>query len=58
MAHCRGKHQTRHTCNSIVYRCRQCGAVGCNQASQAECSNQTFLKGQCIKCASSEKEPA
>ena len=58
MAHCRGRHIHRHTCNSIVYRCIKCGTVGCDQRDKAECTNQNFQHGKCKKCDGMEKEPA
>jgi hypothetical protein len=58
MAHCRGRHKHRHTCNSVVYRRTKCGVVGCDQRDKAECTNQNFQHGKCCKCAGTEKEPA
>jgi len=57
MAHCRGHHKHRHTCNSIVYRCKKCGAVGCDQRDKGDCNNQNFQHGKCNKCDGMEKEP-
>ena len=58
MAHCRGTHRHRHTCNNLLYRCKKCHAVGCDQRDGAECTNQNFQQGKCNKCGETEKEPA
>jgi hypothetical protein len=58
MAHCRGKHKKRNTCNSLIYRCKRCGSLGCDQDKRAECTSQAFQQGTCVNCAGTEKEPA
>lgn len=58
MAACPGKKIKSGTmCNSTLYRCKKCGNVGCDQGSQATCSNQGFKTGKCLKCGiSGQKE--
>ena len=35
-------------CNSLVYRCEKCGAVGCRNN---DCSSQNFKPdGKCMEC--------
>jgi hypothetical protein len=35
-------------CNALVYRCEECGAVGCRNN---DCSSQNFKPdGRCMKC--------
>jgi hypothetical protein len=58
MAHCRGRHKDRYACNSVVYRCKKCNAVGCDQREAAECTSQNFQRGKCSKCGATDKEPA
>jgi hypothetical protein len=58
MAHCRGKHKHRNTCNRVIYRCNNCGATGCDQAEHPDCTSQSFQAGKCLKCGSKDIEPA
>jgi hypothetical protein len=58
MAHCRGKHKRRNTCNRVIYRCNACGATGCDQAEHPDCTSQSFHAGKCLKCGSTDIEPA
>ena len=57
MLHCQGQHKKRIVCNRVVYRCKACGAAGCDQNQQAECKGQNFLHGKCLKCGSMDNEP-
>lgn len=51
MAICPGRRKDNKKCNSVLYRCKKCGNVGCKQSRPGECSNQGFtLSGQCLKC--------
>ena len=39
-------------CNATLYRCTNCGAVGCTQNKPAICSNQRFdVSERCTQCA-------
>jgi hypothetical protein len=49
MASCPGK-RDNHTCSSILYRCKKCGNVGCDQGTMGKCTNQGFQSGKCLKC--------
>jgi len=42
-----------HTCGSVLYRCKSCGNVGCDQGTKGTCSNQAFTGGKCMKCGKS-----
>lgn len=38
-------------CRGSLYRCKQCGSIGCKQSRNDLCSNQGFsVVGQCLKC--------
>ena len=53
MASCLGKRGTPSgttKCGMMLYRCKKCGAVGCEQGTEGKCSNQTFKSGKCLKC--------
>jgi len=54
MASCRGKRKSTATCNSAVYRCKQCANIGCDQVQTDECTNQGFWCGTCVKCGTIE----
>ena len=38
------------TCGSLVYKCKKCGSVGCDQLSDGKCTNQNFTSGKCMSC--------
>ncbi len=41
-------------CRGTLYRCRQCGGVGCRQSREELCSNQAFdAVDRCLKCGAS-----
>lgn len=46
MATCPGKIGTQH-CGTFVYKCSNCGTVGCDKKG---CSNQKFDGGKCLAC--------
>jgi Sigma-54 factor, Activator interacting domain (AID) len=54
MASCPGKRKSAATCNSAVYRCKQCANIGCDQVHTDECTNQGFRCGTCLKCGTIE----
>ena len=54
MASCLGKRKSAATCNSVVYRCKQCANIGCDQVYTDQCSNQAFRCGTCVKCGTIE----
>jgi hypothetical protein len=58
MASCQGR-RDGHTCQDYVYRCTNCGAVGCSHNDRNRCTNQAFAQGGvCQKCGKSgTKEP-
>ena len=51
MALCTGERKVNHLqCNSTLYQC-ECGATGCKQKYDDDCSAQGFdVKGKCFKC--------
>lgn len=57
MAQCAGKEGSVR-CNRTLYRCKHCGNVGCDQASNASCPNQAFSSGRCVKYGKTGKTPA
>ena len=60
MALCRGKREKSvpKDCNSMVYRCRKCGNLGCDSTPYNPCTQQGFDRGQCLRCGSSAgKDP-
>lgn len=38
------------TCGSPVFRCKDCGHMGCNQGSENVCSKQGFRTARCKSC--------
>jgi len=57
MSGCPGKRVKGSYCPSALYRCKKCGAVGCDQPRPNECSNQKFVMAKCQSCgASNQKE--
>jgi hypothetical protein len=36
-----------------VYKCKNCGAVGCDSR---DCTNRNFYSGKCLKCGKSTGE--
>jgi hypothetical protein len=49
MALCPGTKRS-HKCSSVLYRCKKCGNVGCDQGQPGHCTNQGFRVGKCQKC--------
>jgi hypothetical protein len=51
MALCTGERKVNHLqCNGTLYQC-ECGATGCKQKYDDDCSAQGFdVKGKCLKC--------
>jgi len=48
MALCPAKKKNGQPCHQVVYRCTNCGAVGCDNR---DCGNQKFASGgQCMSC--------
>jgi hypothetical protein len=40
-------------CRGTLFKCKQCGTVGCRQSRADLCSNQVFsVTGKCNKCNS------
>lgn len=38
-------------CRGSLYKCKQCGGVGCKQSRHDLCSNQGFsVLGHCLRC--------
>lgn len=38
-------------CRGTLYKCKQCGSVGCKQSRDDLCSSQGFsVVGRCLKC--------
>jgi hypothetical protein len=58
MASCPGtKIKKNWPCLTVLYRCKRCNNVGCDQAQVGECSNQGFRLGKCLRCgAQSQKD--
>jgi hypothetical protein len=52
MPSCPGK-KDGHNCATIVYKCKACGNVGCEQSQQGKCTNQAFSGGRCLRCGKS-----
>ena len=51
MASCPGKRiKGNTTCAVPVYKCKNCGSVGCRQGNAGTCSNQCFAGDKCLKC--------
>ncbi len=44
--------RNKATCIGVLYRCKNCGNVGCERGGQNECTNQAFRSGKCLKCGS------
>jgi len=49
MAGCTGK-KDAHTCGCLLFKCKKCGNVGCDQGQDDKCSNQAFKGGKCVRC--------
>jgi len=47
MALCPGKRGNGRNCSGTVYRCKNCGSVGCENR---DCSNQKFEILKCLSC--------
>lgn len=47
---CPGKRPNGSKCGKIVYVCKHCGSVGCDQGRRDECGSQNFLNAKCLKC--------
>ena len=52
---CSGKRSSGSSCGEIVYKCKNCGATGCENE---ECSWQNFQSGKCKRCGNYLKTPA
>lgn len=51
MATCPGSRTKQHNrCGSLVYKCKACGSVGCEQSQSGACSDQGFMGGKCLGC--------
>ncbi|MDD5033949.1 MAG: hypothetical protein PHE55_04255 [Methylococcaceae bacterium] len=38
-------------CRGTLYKCKQCGGIGCRQSRDDLCSDQGFsVTGRCLKC--------
>lgn len=43
-------------CRGTLYRCEQCGHIGCKQSRDEMCSNQGFNGvGRCLKCEAANR---
>jgi hypothetical protein len=52
MPYCQGT-RNGHNCASHLYRCRNCGKVGCLHNQAGTCTNQGFAAGKCLTCGKS-----
>jgi len=41
---------TNECCGSLLYRCKDCSALGCNQGADGQCSKQAFKSARCKTC--------
>ena len=41
---------TNETCGSLLYRCKDCAHLGCNQGADGTCSKQAFKSARCKSC--------
>ena len=59
MSQCPGRRTTTNSqCAVMLYRCKKCGNVGCDQPRENHCSNQGFKNQRCESCgAYNQKEP-
>lgn len=57
MALCTGERKTNGLqCFGTVYKCTECGSVGCKQNKDHVCSEQGFdVLGRCYKCGATGK---
>lgn len=42
-----GTRKAGFTCTNMLYRCKKCGAVGCQRKN---CTNYNFDGSRCLKC--------
>lgn len=49
---CPGK-RNGHVCAGTIWKCKKCGAIGCEQFQIGSCTNQGFRVGKCLKCGHS-----
>lgn len=54
MAHCRGI-SGDFTCGNELFRCDDCGTVGCDQSWGQSCTNKKFESGQCLTCGACKR---
>jgi hypothetical protein len=59
MPSCQGT-RDGHYCGSHLYRCKNCGKVGCQHNQAGTCTNQGFSGGgKCLSCGKTgQREPA
>ena len=51
MASCPGANKKKKAkCLALLYRCKKCAGVGCDQVNSDDCTNQSFHRGKCMKC--------
>ena len=49
---CKGiRTASQSECDSPLYRCKDCGNLGCNQGPENACSHQAFRAARCRKCS-------
>ncbi|SEN70929.1 hypothetical protein SAMN05216325_1393 [Nitrosomonas marina] len=56
MARCLGtivSNDNKRICHHTLYRCKNCGNIGCDFNYVIGCSSQGFLNGKCIICGES-----
>lgn len=54
---CPGKHG-KSGCLTQLYRCNNCGSIGCDKVTLGACTNQVFHFSKCVICgATGKKEP-
>jgi hypothetical protein len=50
MKTCDGKRKHAVPCGKPLYRCRFCGAEGCEKEPLESCTGQAFELGKCLSC--------
>ena len=44
------KTATNEPCGSLVFRCKSCEKLGCNQGAESACTHQAFRAARCKGC--------
>jgi hypothetical protein len=50
MKTCEGQKKNGVRCGKPLYRCRHCGAEGCEKEPLERCTGQAFELGKCLDC--------